>query len=57
MPPTAAPSSWMSLRRELRAAGGFVFGLLGFFLGFVYRGDLLVAPVLEFQRPSSTGEG
>ena len=34
----------MSLRRELRAAGGFVFGLLGFFLGFVHRGDLLVAP-------------
>lgn len=34
----------MSLRRELRVAGGFVFGLLGFFLGFVHRGDLLVAP-------------
>ena len=43
-PPGAAPSSWTSLRREPRAAGGLVFGPLGFFLGFVYRGDLLVAP-------------
>jgi hypothetical protein len=34
----------MSLRRELRVAGGFTFGLLGFFLAFVHRGDLLVAP-------------
>jgi predicted acyl esterase len=34
----------MSLRRELRVAGGFAFGLLGFFLAFVHRGDLLVAP-------------
>jgi len=34
----------MSLRRELRAAGGFAFGLLGLFLAFVHRGDLLVAP-------------
>ena len=34
----------MSLRRELRAAGGFAFGLLGFFLAFVHRGGLLVAP-------------
>jgi hypothetical protein len=34
----------MSLRRELRAAGGFAFGFLGLFLAFVHRGDLLVAP-------------
>ena len=34
----------MSLRRELRAAGGFVFGLVGLFLAYVHRGDLLVAP-------------
>jgi hypothetical protein len=34
----------MSLRRELRAAGGFVFGLVGLFLAHVHRGDLLVAP-------------
>ena len=34
----------MSLRRELRVTGGFSFGLLGFFLAFVHRGDLLVAP-------------
>jgi hypothetical protein len=34
----------MSLRRELRAVGGFAFGSLGLFLAFVHRGDLLVAP-------------
>ena len=34
----------MSLRRELRAAGGFAFGLVGLFLAYVHRGDLLVAP-------------
>ena len=34
----------MSLRRELRVAGGFALGWLGFFLAFVHRGDLLVAP-------------
>ena len=34
----------MSLRRELRAAGGFVLGLVGLFLAYVHRGDLLVAP-------------
>ncbi len=34
----------MSLRRELRAAGGFAFGLVGLFLAYAHRGDLLVAP-------------
>ena len=34
----------MSLRRELRAAGGSVFGLVGLFLAYVHRGDHLVAP-------------
>ena len=34
----------MSLRRELRAAAGFVLGLLGFFLAYVHRGGLLAAP-------------
>ena len=34
----------MWLRRELRALGGFVLGLLGFFLAYVHRGDALVAP-------------
>ena len=34
----------MSLRRELRAAAGLVFGLLGFFLAYVHRGGFLAAP-------------
>ena len=34
----------MSLHRELRAAGGFVLGLVGLFLAYVHRGELLVAP-------------
>ena len=34
----------MSLRRELRALGGFALGLLGFFLAYVHRGGILVAP-------------